>query len=101
MWSTRSASGVPPQPAALARVGRAESESLACAAGLRCGLGRIRPGFPIYCKRRGKDMGEHFEALAGWLGNYGYPVLFLAVFAENVGLPVPGETTVLAASLLA
>ena len=46
-------------------------------------------------------MGEHFEALVGWLGTYGYPVLFLTVFAENVGVPVPGETTVLAASLLA
>jgi membrane protein DedA with SNARE-associated domain len=44
---------------------------------------------------------ENFQALADWLSLYGYPVLFAAVFAENVGLPVPGETTVLVASLLA
>jgi membrane-associated protein len=44
---------------------------------------------------------ESFQALAEWLNLYGYPVLFLVVFAENVGLPVPGETAVLAASLLA
>jgi membrane protein DedA with SNARE-associated domain len=44
---------------------------------------------------------EQFQALADWLSLYGYPVLFAAVFAENVGLPVPGETTVLVASLLA
>ncbi len=46
-------------------------------------------------------MGENFEALAGWLSAYGYPVLFAVVLAENAGLPVPGETAVLVAGLLA
>jgi membrane protein DedA with SNARE-associated domain len=46
-------------------------------------------------------MGENFGALEGWLGHYGYPVLFALVFAESAGLPVPGETTVLAAAVLA
>ncbi len=46
-------------------------------------------------------MNETFQALAGWLGQYGYPVLFLVVFAENAGVPVPGETAVLVAGLLA
>jgi membrane protein DedA with SNARE-associated domain len=46
-------------------------------------------------------VGENFQALAEWLSLYGYPVLFLLVFAECAGLPVPGETAVLAASVLA
>ena len=46
-------------------------------------------------------MEETFQALAGWLSLYGYPVLFLVVFAENAGLPVPGETAVLLAGVLA
>ncbi len=46
-------------------------------------------------------MGESLEALTSWLGQYGYPILFAAVFAESAGVPVPGETAVLAASLLA
>jgi membrane protein DedA with SNARE-associated domain len=43
----------------------------------------------------------NFDALAEWLGQYGYPLLFAAVFAENAGLPVPGETALLAGGLLA
>lgn len=46
-------------------------------------------------------MGENFQALAEWIGLYGYPVLFTLVLAENAGLPVPGETAVLAAALIA
>ena len=46
-------------------------------------------------------MDDKFAALAGWLGHYGYPVLFALVFAESAGLPVPGETAVLAAAVLA
>jgi membrane protein DedA with SNARE-associated domain len=46
-------------------------------------------------------VGESFQALAGWLSHYGYPILFLVVFAESAGLPVPGETAVLTASVLA
>ena len=32
---------------------------------------------------------------------YGYAVVFAGVFLENMGLPVPGETTLLAGSALA
>jgi membrane protein DedA with SNARE-associated domain len=46
-------------------------------------------------------VGESFQAVAGWLSLYGYPILFLVVFAESAGLPVPGETAVLTASVLA
>ncbi len=46
-------------------------------------------------------MGETLQAISGWLGSYGYPILFLIVFAENAGLPVPGETAVLVSGLLA
>ena len=42
-----------------------------------------------------------FESLIDWYATYGYPVLFFGVFLENAGLPVPGETAVLAASFLA
>lgn len=46
-------------------------------------------------------MGDNFQLLAEWLGNYGYPILFLLVLAESAGVPVPGETAVLAAAVLA
>jgi len=46
-------------------------------------------------------VGEHLETLTAWLSTYGYPVLFGVVLAENAGLPVPGETAVLVAALLA
>jgi membrane protein DedA with SNARE-associated domain len=46
-------------------------------------------------------VGENFQALVEWLGSYGYPILFALVFAESAGLPLPGETAVLAASVLA
>lgn len=46
-------------------------------------------------------MSHAFEYLARWCDAYGYPVLFLGVFLENAGLPVPGETAVLVAGFLA
>ncbi len=46
-------------------------------------------------------MDDWIQTLAQWPSIYGYLVLFLIVFAENVGLPVPGETMVLAAGMLA
>jgi membrane protein DedA with SNARE-associated domain len=46
-------------------------------------------------------VGASLEALTSWLSAYGYPVLFAAVFAESAGVPVPGETAVLTAGLLA
>ena len=42
-----------------------------------------------------------FEFLKQWCGTYGYPVLFAGVLLENAGLPIPGETAVLVAGLLA
>ncbi len=46
-------------------------------------------------------MDDWIQNLAEWPSVYGYIVLFLVVFAENMGLPVPGETMVLAAGMLA
>lgn len=42
-----------------------------------------------------------FESLKEWCLAYGYPVLFAGVLLENAGIPVPGETVVLIAGLLA
>jgi membrane protein DedA with SNARE-associated domain len=46
-------------------------------------------------------MQHAFEIFAEWYAVYGYPVLFLGVLLENVGVPVPGETAVLIAGFLA
>ena len=46
-------------------------------------------------------MDDWIQNLAEWPSVYGYVVVFLVVFAENMGLPVPGETMVLAAGMLA
>jgi membrane protein DedA with SNARE-associated domain len=43
---------------------------------------------------------ENFQALSQWIGQFGYPIVFLLVFAESAGLPVPGETAVLTAAVL-
>lgn len=42
-------------------------------------------------------MPEWVEVL---LNNYGYPVIFLGVFLNNIGLPVPGDTLLLGAGWL-
>src|SRR6202007_853015 len=42
-----------------------------------------------------------FETFAHEYAAYGYPVLFIGVLLENAGVPVPGETAVLAAGFLA
>jgi membrane protein DedA with SNARE-associated domain len=42
-----------------------------------------------------------FDVFADELARYGYPVLFAGVLLENAGVPVPGETAVLAAGFLA
>jgi membrane protein DedA with SNARE-associated domain len=44
---------------------------------------------------------DWIQSLAQWPSVYSYVVLFVVVFAENMGLPVPGETMVLAAGMLA
>jgi membrane protein DedA with SNARE-associated domain len=41
------------------------------------------------------------EWLVDLFARYGYAVVFLGVFLENTGLPVPGETTLLAGAALA
>ena len=35
------------------------------------------------------------------LGLYGYPILFLAVFLNNAGIPIPGDTVLLGSGFLA
>jgi len=44
---------------------------------------------------------EFFNLFQDWYAAFGYPVLFFGVLLENAGLPVPGETAVLAAGFLA
>jgi membrane-associated protein len=43
---------------------------------------------------------EHLSYVIDLLADYGYPLLALLVLLENAGLPVPGETALLAASVL-
>lgn len=42
-------------------------------------------------------MPEWIETL---LGNYGYPIIFLIVFLNNIGIPAPGDTLLLGAGWL-
>jgi membrane protein DedA with SNARE-associated domain len=46
-------------------------------------------------------MPDFFEYFEEWIRSYGYPILFAGVMLENAGIPVPGETAVLAAGFLA
>ena len=41
------------------------------------------------------------HTIEGWLASYGYIVIFLLVMGESLGLPVPGETALIAAALYA
>ena len=41
------------------------------------------------------------HTIEGWLSSYGYIVIFLLVMGESLGLPVPGETALIAAALYA
>jgi membrane protein DedA with SNARE-associated domain len=41
------------------------------------------------------------HTLEGWLHSYGYLVVFLLVMVESIGVPVPGETALIVASLYA
>jgi membrane protein DedA with SNARE-associated domain len=41
------------------------------------------------------------HSVDGWLSTYGYLVVFVLVTVESLGIPVPGETAVIAASLYA
>jgi membrane protein DedA with SNARE-associated domain len=42
-----------------------------------------------------------FESLDGLLQQYGYGVIFLGVMLESIGLPLPGESLLIAAALYA
>lgn len=44
------------------------------------------------------DLAGHLEA---WLQQWGYLAVFLGVMVENAGIPVPGETTIMLATVLA
>lgn len=48
---------------------------------------------------------DHLQALLvqaePWLRAYGYPVLFVSILVEGLGIPAPGQTLLIAASLLA
>jgi membrane protein DedA with SNARE-associated domain len=41
------------------------------------------------------------HTIDGWLESYGYLVVFLLVLIESIGVPVPGETALIAAALYA
>jgi membrane protein DedA with SNARE-associated domain len=41
------------------------------------------------------------HTIDGWLSSYGYLVVFLLVMIESIGVPVPGETALIAAALFA
>jgi membrane protein DedA with SNARE-associated domain len=41
------------------------------------------------------------HTIEGWLASYGYIVVFFLVMGESLGLPVPGETALIAAALYA
>lgn len=41
------------------------------------------------------------NTIDGWLESYGYLVVFLLVMIESIGIPVPGETALVAAALYA
>jgi membrane protein DedA with SNARE-associated domain len=41
------------------------------------------------------------HTIDGWLESYGYLVVFLLVMTESIGVPVPGETALIAAALYA
>src|SRR5271154_3503081 len=45
-------------------------------------------------------MGDVIEGLKHLCDLYGYPVLFVTVLLENVGIPVPGETALLVGGVL-
>jgi membrane-associated protein len=56
----------------------------------------------LWSKRdEGKDVDDALVTFAGWYAAYGYWVLFLGVMLENAGVPLPGETALLAAAYLA
>lgn len=47
------------------------------------------------------DLGHLIHAIQPYLHQYGYLAVFVAIFLEDFGVPLPGETMLIAASLLA
>ena len=47
------------------------------------------------------EMTHAVARVAPWLERYGYPALFAAVLVEGMGIPAPGQTLIIAASLAA
>ncbi|HEY9766486.1 MAG TPA: DedA family protein [Chroococcales cyanobacterium] len=46
-------------------------------------------------------MEEIIASLIPWLEHWGYLAVFLGIMLENAGIPVPGETLIIAAAILA
>lgn len=46
------------------------------------------------------SLGPSLKTIAPYLQQYGYYAIFLAVFLEDFGVPLPGETTLIAGALL-
>jgi len=51
--------------------------------------------------RLSTDLAEAAARVAPLLDRYGYPVLFAAILVEGMGIPAPGQTLLIAASLAA
>jgi membrane protein DedA with SNARE-associated domain len=47
------------------------------------------------------DLSRHLEKVRPLLERYGYAAVFAAIFVEGFGIPAPGQTLLIAASLLA
>lgn len=47
------------------------------------------------------DLAHYLEPVDPFLRHYGYAAVFLGVFFESLGLPLPGESLVIASALLA
>jgi membrane protein DedA with SNARE-associated domain len=48
-----------------------------------------------------EDMHGILLTLEGWLGHYGYGLVFATILLEDFGLPAPGETILISAALIA
>ena len=46
-------------------------------------------------------MGDLFDSIVNYSELYGYPLVFLGVLLENIGVPLPGETVLIIAGFLA
>ncbi len=53
------------------------------------------------CERREENLAHLIHAIQPYLHQYGYLAVFAAIFLEDFGVPMPGETMLIAASLFA